>query len=136
MAAAFALYTPRIGRPAGPVLLDYAAEIAAGHVWLAVDDERVDDAGVDGVLVQYETELGFYIDTVAAHPRCQGTGVGKALLQFAEREARARGHTSIYLATNAKMVENQLFYPRIGYVETDRRHEDGYDRIYYRKALA
>ncbi|MEP7057949.1 MAG: GNAT family N-acetyltransferase [Caldimonas sp.] len=111
--------------------IDYAAAIAAGHVWVA---ESADE--IVGVLVQYPTELGFYIDTVAVEPRLQGTGAGRALLQFAEQEALRRGYESIYLCTNAKMTENQVFYPRIGYVEYDRKLEAGYNRVFYRKSLA
>jgi hypothetical protein len=48
----------------------------------------------------------------------------------------AGGYTSIYLCTNSKMTENQVFYPRIGYVEYERKHEGGYDRVFYAKALA
>jgi GNAT superfamily N-acetyltransferase len=88
------------------------------------------------VLVQYETSLGFYIDTVAVLPSSQGTGVGRALLQFAEHEALRRGHESIYLCTNSKMTENQVPYPRIGYREVERKAEAGYQRVFYRKQLA
>ena len=88
-----------------------------------------------GVLVQYETQQGFYIDTIAVDPDHQGTGVGKALLQFAEQEAIRRGYGSIYLCTNVKMTENQTFYPRIGYIEYERKLDGGYDRIFYRKQL-
>ena len=128
--AAFEHYVARIGKPPAPMLLDFAAEIRAGHVWLVPAK-----AAVAGVLVQYETHEGFYIDTVAVLPDCQGTGVGKALLQFAEQEALRRGYTSIYLCTNSKMIENQVLYPRIGYVERERRSESGYARIFYVKAL-
>ncbi len=128
--AAFEHYVPRIGRPPAPMLLDYSAVIAQGHAWIAeLQGEVV------GVLVQYETEDGFYIDTVAAAPHTQGTGVGRALLQFAEAEARVRGYASLYLCTNSMMTENQVFYPRIGYVEYDRRAQDGYDRVFYRKQV-
>lgn len=129
--AAFDIYTERIGKPPAPMRLDFAAEIRAGHVWLAELGEQV-----VGVLVQYETTQGFYIDTVAVDPHLQGTGVGKALLQFAEQEALRRGFDSIYLCTNVKMTENQVFYPRIGYVEYDGKFDGGYDRIFYRKQLA
>ncbi len=128
--AAFEMYIERIGKPPGPMLLDYAAEIAAGHVWVAEAEGRL-----VGTLVQFETADGFYIDTVAAHPEVQGTGVGQALLVYAEEEAQRRGYESLYLCTNEKMTENQVFYPRIGYVETGRRLEDGYQRVFYRKAL-
>lgn len=128
--AAFGHYVERIGKPPGPMLVDYPAEIKAGHTWVAEIEGQI-----VGVIVQYETELGFYIDTVAALPPWQGTGVGRALLTFAEREARRLGYSSIYLCTNAKMTENQVFYPRIGYVETARKHDGGYDRVFYAKLL-
>src|SRR5258706_8883573 len=129
--AAFRHYTARIGKKPSPILLDFEAEIEARHVWLAESD-----GVVTGALVQYKTELGFYIDTVAVLPRFQGSGVGKALLQFAEREAIRRGYESIYLITNAKMTESPVFYPRIGYVEYERKFHGGYDRVFYRKLLA
>ena len=129
--AAFSCYTERIGKPPAPMLADFPGIIAAGKVWVA------DIAGqVVGVLVQYETEAGFYIDTVAAIPAVQGTGVGRALLLFAESEATRRGFHSIYLCTNVKMTENQAFYPKIGYVEYERKLDQGYNRIFYRKQLA
>jgi ribosomal protein S18 acetylase RimI-like enzyme len=112
------------------MLSDFPELIAAGKVWVA------EIAGqVVGMLVQYETKDGFYIDTVAAIPELQGTGVGKALLLFAESEATRRGFRSIYLCTNVKMIENQDFYPKIGYVEYERKLDQGYDRVFYRKQL-
>jgi hypothetical protein len=33
------------------------------------------------------------------------------------------------------MTENQVFYPRIGYVEYARASDAGYDRVFYRKSL-
>lgn len=130
VSAAFEMYIPRIGKPPAPMLLDYPRLIGEGCVWVA------EVAGaVEGVLVQFETADGFYIDTVASSPRARGTGVGRALLQFAEQEAARRGHASVYLCTNSRMTENQVFYPKIGYVEYDRRKDAGYDRVFYRKSL-
>jgi GNAT superfamily N-acetyltransferase len=129
--AAFSFYIERIGKPPAPMLLDFPEMIAVGNVWVAEIASRV-----VGVLVQYETEAGFYIDTVAAFPELQGTGVGRVLLVFAENEAIRRGYDSIYLCTNVKMTENQVFYPKIGYVEYERKIDQGYDRIFYRKLLA
>ena len=136
--AAFSMYIARIGKPPGPMTLDFDAEIRAGHVWVVPGEAGFEGAmagALAAALVQYETAEGFYIDTVAVRPGLQGMGVGRALLEFAEREAVRRGHDSIYLCTNSKMTENQVFYPRIGYVETARGTVDGYDRIYYRKPL-
>lgn len=128
--AAFSHYIERIGKPPAPMLLDFEAEIGAHHVWVLADQEEV-----VGVIVLYETGLGFYVDTVAVLPSRQGTGAGRALLTFAEEEARRRGYESLYLCTNSKMTENQVFYPRIGYVEYERKTEAGFDRVFYRKPL-
>ena len=129
--SAFEVYIERIGKPPAPMLLDYPGLIEQGRVWVA------EVAGtIEGVLVQFETPNGFYIDTVASSLRARGTGIGRALLEFAEREASSRGYTSVYLCTNSKMTENQVFYPRIGYVEYERKHDAGYDRVFYRKNLS
>lgn len=128
--SAFERYIERIGKPPAPMLADYASLIAAKRVWVAEHSGQV-----HGVLVQYETAEGFYLDTVAVSPSSQGSGVGRALLQFAESQAVRCGYTSIYLCTNSKMTENQMLYPKIGYAEYDRRREAGYDRVFYRKQL-
>lgn len=127
---AFGKYIQRIGKPPAPMLLDYSAYVNEGKVWVAEYQ-----GSVCGVLVLYPAEEGFYLDTIAVSPSFQGIGVGRALLQFAEREALRCGFTSIYLCTNVKMTENQILYPKIGYVEYNRGLEDGYDRIFYRKQL-
>jgi GNAT superfamily N-acetyltransferase len=127
---AFSPYIERIGKPPAPMLLDFPTVIAAGQAWV-VDV----DGDVVGALIQYETEEGFYIDTVAVLPAMQGRGIGRALLEFAEDEARRRGYRSLYLCTNVKMTENQVLYPKIGYVEYERKFDQGYERIFYRKQL-
>lgn len=127
---AFGKYIERIGKPPAPMLLDYPATIREGKVWVAETRDEL-----CGVLVLFPTGKGFYLDTIAVSPSVQGMGVGRALLQFAEREALRVGFSSIYLCTNVKMTENQTFYPKMGYVEFERGMEDGYNRIFYRKEL-
>jgi GNAT superfamily N-acetyltransferase len=127
---AFSPYIKRIGKPPAPMLADFPEIIHEGKVWVAIVGGKI-----SGVLVQYETEEGFYVDTVAVLPALQGTGVGRALLVFAEGQALERGFHSIYLCTNVKMTENQVFYPKIGYVEYERKFDQGYERIFYRKQL-
>ena len=57
------------------------------------------------------------------------------MLPFAEAEALRRGCSEIRLYTHQTMVENQRFYASIGYVETGRGTEAGYDRVFMRKQL-
>lgn len=39
------------------------------------------------------------------------------------------------LYTNAKMTENLTLYARLGWRETDRRTEQGFERVYFEKAV-
>jgi ribosomal protein S18 acetylase RimI-like enzyme len=128
--AAFLGYIERIGRQPAPMLEDYAKVIAEHQVHVAVLGERV--AGFLELMVDDE---GLRIETVAVDPSSQGTGVGRALLRFAEAEARRQGYPSLYLMTNEKMTENQALYSRIGYVLYDRRTVNGYTRVVMRKEL-
>jgi GNAT superfamily N-acetyltransferase len=119
-----------MGEPPRPMLLDFAAEVGADRVWVAEEGARI-----VGAIVQYETERGFYIDVVAVLPDMQGKGVGRALLIFAEQEARRRRYDSVYLCTNAKMTENLVLYPKIGYRECGRQQVGANERVFYSKAL-
>jgi ribosomal protein S18 acetylase RimI-like enzyme len=128
--AAYRHYIARIGKPPGPMLDDYAQRIADGQTWVLEDAERI-----AGILVLEETPAGMLLDNIAVLPEYQGKGVGRALLEFAEAEARQHGFGAIHLYTHALMTENIALYSRIGYVETRRVTEKGYDRVYMTKRV-
>ena len=54
---------------------------------------------------------------------------------YAEDLARRRGYPAVTLFTNVKMHENIGLYAKLGFVETGRRTEAGYERVYFRKEL-
>jgi GNAT superfamily N-acetyltransferase len=126
--AAYERYIERIGKPPESMLVDYARVVEQREVTVAVCR-----GVIVGVLVLGQTDEGFQIISVAVHPSFQKQGLGRTLLRLAEAEAVRRGHESICLSTNEKMVENQALYSKIGYVEYDRRIENGYSRVYMRK---
>jgi GNAT superfamily N-acetyltransferase len=130
VSTAYAHWVPIIGQKPWPMLQDYASIVDTGHVVVAEIEGEI-----AGILVLCETPDGFLIDNVAVFPRYKGQGVGKALLLHAEAEAAARGHASLYLYTNEKMSENIALYLKIGYVVYERRQEEGFRRVYLRKAL-
>jgi ribosomal protein S18 acetylase RimI-like enzyme len=128
--AAYRHYIARIGKPPGPMLDDYVRRIADGQAWVLDDNGRI-----AGILVLEQGPQGFLLDNIAVLPDCQGKGFGRALIQFAEAEARRRGFQEISLYTHALMSENIALYQRIGFVETHRVSEKGYDRVYMTKRL-
>jgi GNAT superfamily N-acetyltransferase len=128
--AAYRQYVPRIGKPPGPMLDDYARRIADEQVWVLEDGTRI-----AGILVLEEAPSGFLLDNIAVLPELQGKGYGRALIEFAQAQARDRGFNDINLYTHALMTENIALYRRIGFVETHRISEKGYDRVYMSKRL-
>jgi ribosomal protein S18 acetylase RimI-like enzyme len=128
--AAYGHYEQRIGMVPRPMTDDYAEVIKNYRVTVAESDQNL-----VGVIVLTVTDEGFLIDNVAVDPSYRGKGVGKALLQFAEAEARRAGFDSIYLYTHEKMTENLALYSRIGYVEYDRRSQGDFSLVYMRKYL-
>jgi glutathione S-transferase len=128
--AAYAHYVARMGKQPGPMLDDYPRRIADRQVW------ALEDAGeIVGILVLEESASGFLLDNIAVLPEHQGKGHGRALMQFAEVEARQRGYDRIHLYTHVLMTENIALYQRAGYVETHRITEKGFDRVYMTKHL-
>ncbi|WP_177174619.1 GNAT family N-acetyltransferase [Loktanella fryxellensis] len=130
-ARAFSPYIPLIGRKPAPMTADIAAQIAAGEVFVATD---ADDA-VLGYIVFRTASLRMDLDTVAVRPDAAGRGLGRRLIAFCEDAARLKGLDSVHLHTNAAMAANVSLYSRLGYMAVARRHEDGFDRVYFTKDL-
>jgi ribosomal protein S18 acetylase RimI-like enzyme len=124
VSAAYSMYITRLGKPPAPMLESYRDVIAQRPVFVVT--ERLN---VIGVLVLGNDDEGLLLENVAVDPRHQGKGVGRALLRFAEAEARRQGVPDIHLYTNVVMTENQLLYSKIGYVEYASREEDGFSRV-------
>ncbi len=130
---AYGKYVPRMGREPRPMTQDYAEVVRDLDVTVAEDDTGI----VGMVALEFdEEERGFMVDNVAVDPGHHGKGVGRALLEHAEAEARRRGHPEILLYTHSTMTENLALYARIGYVEYDRRSSDPGEIVMMRKPLA
>jgi len=90
---------------------------------------------VVGILVLDRTAEGFLLENIAVDPAHKGKGLGRALFELAEAEAKRAGFDSIYLYTHELMAENRALYARIGYAEYDRRVDEGLPRVFMRKKL-
>lgn len=126
---AYRHYVARLGKPPGPMLDDYARRVTDGQVWVLEEEGSLrgavvlEDAGGDALL----------LDNVAVSPSAQGRGHGRVLMAFAEEEARRRGHREVRLYTHVLMTENRALYDRLGFRETGRVSEKGFDRVYMTK---
>jgi ribosomal protein S18 acetylase RimI-like enzyme len=128
--AAYAKYVPRIGREPAPMVADFAAEVAAGRVVV------IGTAGaVDGYMIAWPETDAYFIENIAIDPARQGEGLGRQLMDHAVGEAKRRRLSAIRLYTNAAMTENLSMYAHLGFVETHRAVEKGFDRVYLRWSL-
>lgn len=120
-----------------------AERVSGGQCFVADDDGAL----VGTIVVQppYEAnECAYFarpgvaaLHQFAVDPASQGRGIGRALLQAAERWARAQGFLEVALDT-AEQAEHLIgLYERLGYerVGTVRRAGKVYRSVVLRKAL-
>jgi ribosomal protein S18 acetylase RimI-like enzyme len=113
------------------MLDDYGALIAAGAVHVLAPDGE----SIAAMIVLLEKPDHLLLDNIAVGRDHQGQGLGRQLIAFAEDEARRRGFAEIRLYTHVTMVENIALYMRLGFVETGRGQDRGYDRVFMVKRL-
>jgi ribosomal protein S18 acetylase RimI-like enzyme len=121
-------YISRMGKNPRPMLDDYRQRIRAHEIWVTLDNNVV-----VGVLVLLPESDHLLLDNVAVDPAFHGRGIGRILIEFAEREANRRGYDEIRLYTHQTMHENIAMYLRRGYEETGRFRQDGFGRVFFRK---
>jgi ribosomal protein S18 acetylase RimI-like enzyme len=123
-------YVPRIGKRPAPMTDNYRQRILDGEAYVT----RIDGCIV-GLIVLSPRDDYLHIGNIAVDPDRQREGLGTALLGFAEERARELGLTELRLYTNAAMTENLDYYPKRGFTAVERRHEDGFDRVYFSRVL-
>lgn len=100
-----------------------ADDLAAGGGALAERGGRV-----VGCLRWYLTGDGdLHVRRVAVDPGSQGRGVGRALMAWAEDEARQRGCPGVRVGVRIALPGNRDFYRRLGYAVVAEHHHHGYD---------
>lgn len=116
MHAAYMIYTSRLGgKTLPPMTVDYKEEIVSFPVWVAESDKEI----VGGLILMLEDDY-ITIANVAVSPYFQGIGLGRALMDLAESEAKRRGYLEIRLATHVLLTENVSFYLHLGWSEIGR----------------
>ena len=124
--AAFQMYVQRMGREPG--LRDCVQPIAEG--WLYVREHEGRPVG----MIEIGLEPGaLSVKRLAVAPSEQGRGHGRALMDYAESEARRLGLPFVRLLTNAAMTENFGLYRHLGFRET---HRDAAGYVHFEKAAA
>lgn len=135
--AAYSKYVPRMGGQApAPMTADYHAIITSHSQEVFALRRQEDGKLVGSILLSDPGDGSLKVNNLVVDEAAQGRGYGKLLMAFAERTARDRGRAALTLFTNEKMTENIVLYPKMGFVEVERKLEDGYSRVYFQKILS
>ena len=128
---AFSGYIPLIGRQPAPMTADFSAQIAAGQIYVVLND----GGDLLGYIAFFPQGNHMNLDSIAVLPAAAGRGIGKKLITFCEAEARRLGLEAVHLYTNEMMTANLSIYPRLDCVEVDRRTDEGFNRVFFQKKL-
>ena len=127
---AYEKYVERIGKEPAPMVADFASAIEDDQVQIIADG-----AEPMGFVISYARNDVLFIENIALLPDHQGKGLARHVFDFLEVQAIEDGRSALELYTNEKMTENHGLYQRLGFIEIDRRHENGFDRVYFLKLL-
>jgi ribosomal protein S18 acetylase RimI-like enzyme len=128
--SSYSKYVNRMGQEPAPMNADFERLVAQGFVHLA----RMGEEFV-GYVVFFGEGDHLQLENLAVLPTHSGKGIGKQLIEFVVATARNGGVRAVELYTNEAMTENLAMYPRLGFQETDRKCQDGFNRVFFRKSL-
>ena len=82
--------------------------------------DRIPDttvATVDGAVAGFVMVVGDELEQVYVGRAARGTGVAQALIAEAERQVKANGHETAWLAVVAGNARARAFYEKVGWVD-------------------
>lgn len=109
--AAYSRWVPVIGREPLLMRADYDKAVRERRFDLAVEDGQI-----VGLIETMRHDDHIWIENVAVAPEAQGRGIGRLLLDSAERQAMEAGCPELRLLTNGAFEANVLLYRKHGYV--------------------
>jgi GNAT superfamily N-acetyltransferase len=131
--SAYAKYVDHLGFEPKPMVTDHEGWIRNRHVWVLGDP-----GALFGAIMLLPDDEAMMIYSIAIDPARQGEGHGRALMGFAEDQARVLGLSRLMLYTNEKMTDNIAFYHKLSYEQYGRQqHENHPDSwvIFMRKEI-
>ena len=131
-AAAVAALLGELGYPASAAqasarLERLAADPATRTVVATLDGEVVGVAALHVMHIVEDDAPGAQLIAIVVSGRHRRHGVGAALMQALEDEARARGCGVVALGTGLRRADAHAFYERLGYAFSGRRYKKRLD---------
>jgi len=118
----------RLGKLPASMTTDFRPLIQSGYLFVS----EVSGEAIALVVLSPHGE-SLEISMLSVLPQFQRLGLGRLLLGSAEERARALGLKALSLYTNAKLHELVAYYARCDFDVVDRRHDQGFDRVFMTK---
>lgn len=131
---AYSKYVERIGKEPAPMTTDYYELMNTHDIFVLKSD--INDTVVGSIVLATDSEsASIKINNLVVDTAAQGRGYGRVLMNYAEELAQSQGISALTLFTNIKMYENLSLYAKMGFIETERKTESGFERVHFRKKL-
>lgn len=109
-------------------------KIQAGDVFIATSNGEQ----VGYLRLEYLWSRLPYVELIRVPVRHRRSGVGRALLSYAEADAEARGHAVLYSSSQTDEPEAQAWHRQMGFEECGLLagvNEGGVGEVFFRKRL-
>ncbi|MEM8787502.1 MAG: GNAT family N-acetyltransferase [Pseudomonadota bacterium] len=127
---AFAPYATGMTGPRAPLSADLRTLVEAEEVSVSVIENAV-----RGFICYRIDGPDVHIEALAVGARYRRRGVGRQMLDHADRAGLRRGCRRAVFHTNAQMFENIAYFRAKGFQPVDERIEEGFKRVYLERYL-
>jgi ribosomal protein S18 acetylase RimI-like enzyme len=107
--------------------------------WWLILDRRLwvleDQKELVGLIGLQDNSVQLVVFLLTVRPDTQRRGIGRALIAFAEAEARKRGLIGLLLHTPEKLTNAIEFYQRLGFSDVGRENFYGHTFVIFAKRL-
>ena len=126
----FAPYAVGMGQQAAPMSADFRDLAEEGRLYVYMVENAV-----RGFITFHIDGPDVHVEAMAVSAKFRRQGIGRSMLDYADKEGLKAGCRRVILYTNVLMFENIAYYLGKGFQETDRREEEGFDRVYFERYL-
>ena len=126
----FAPYATSMGRQPAPISADFRDLAEDGKLFVFMIENAV-----RGFIIFHINGPDVHVEAMAVASKFRRQGIGRSLLDYADKEGLKNGCRRVVLYTNVLMFENIAYYLGKGFLETDRREEEGHDKVYFERYL-
>ena len=128
---AYEHWVPIVGGRPRPMDDDYTEVFGTYEGWVDAEGEAI-----RGVVVLNPVGDSMWIENVAVDPVAAGAGLGRELLDHAERRARELGIEELRLFTHEHMAANRAIYLHLGWSEFEPEERMADFFVYFRKPVS